>query len=223
MTAMVGYTDLLLGEQVGILNEMQRQFLVRIKANVEQMGRLLNDLLRLASPDSRRLELVPEPVDLITTVQTVLTALAARFNERRLKVRLNFPPQIAPLRVDRDSLYQIMLRLLSNAALCSQEGSEILVGAREESAPTKDKPPYISVAVTDTGGGIAPEDLARVFRRFYRAGQPLIAGMGETGVGMAVAKTLVEANGGRIWVESLPGEGSTFNFALPAFWENHES
>lgn len=222
MTAMVGYTDLLLGEQVGILNEMQRQFLVRIKANVEQMGRLLNDLLRLTSPDSRRLELVPEPVDLITTVQTVLTALAARFNERRLKVRLNFPPQIAPLRVDRDSLYQIMLRLLSNAALCSQEGSEILVEAREESAATKDNPPYISVSVTDTGGGIAPEDLARVFRRFYRAGQPLIAGMGETGVGMAVAKTLVEANGGRIWVESLPGEGSTFNFALPAFWENRD-
>ena len=68
----------------------------------------------------------------------------------------------------------------------------------------------------DTGGGIAPEDYPRVFRRFYRASQPLIQGMGETGVGMAMAKTLVEANNGRIWVESEPDVGSTFSFILPA-------
>jgi signal transduction histidine kinase len=74
---------------------------------------------------------------------------------------------------------------------------------------------YIRISVMDTGGGIAPEDYPRVFRRFTRASQPLIQGMGETGVGMAIAKTLVEANGGRIWVESQPNVGSTFNFILP--------
>jgi signal transduction histidine kinase len=69
--------------------------------------------------------------------------------------------------------------------------------------------------VTDTGGGIAPEDQPRVFQRFYRADNPLIDGLGETGVGLSIAKALVEANNGRIWIESEMGEGSTFSFILP--------
>jgi signal transduction histidine kinase len=69
--------------------------------------------------------------------------------------------------------------------------------------------------VTDTGGGIAAEDLPRVFRRFYRADNPLIEGLGETGVGLSIAKALVEANGGRIWVESEQGAGTTFSFIMP--------
>jgi signal transduction histidine kinase len=69
--------------------------------------------------------------------------------------------------------------------------------------------------VTDTGGGIAPEDQRRVFQRLYRADNPLIAGLGETGVGMSIAKALVEAHGGRIWVESEMGVGSTISFLLP--------
>jgi histidine kinase len=69
--------------------------------------------------------------------------------------------------------------------------------------------------VTDTGGGIAPEDQRRVFQRLYRADNPLIAGLGDTGVGLSIAKSLVEAQGGRIWVESEMGAGSTFSFVLP--------
>jgi signal transduction histidine kinase len=71
------------------------------------------------------------------------------------------------------------------------------------------------VSVTDTGGGIVPEDRNRVFQRLYRADNPLITGLGDTGVGLSIAKALVEANGGRIWVESEMGVGSTFSFVLP--------
>ncbi len=213
MTAITGYTELLLGEQAGILTAMQQQFLERVKANVEQLNHLLNDLNQIASPDTRSGELSPQPVNLIEIIEEAVMGLAARFRERRLTVQLDLPAELSAVRADRDSLYQIMLRLLSNAALCSTEGAQVIVGAREESF--EDDVCHLRISVIDTGGGIAPEDYSRVFRRFYRANQPLVEGMGETGVGMAVAKALVEANGGRIWVESEAGVGSTFSFLLP--------
>jgi signal transduction histidine kinase len=219
MTSIRGYTDLLLGEQVGILTEMQRQFLERVKAGVEHMGQMLNDLLRITSPDVREIELAPQPIDLIGIIEQAIMGLSARFRERGLTVQLDLPAELPPVRADRDSLYQIMLRLLSNAALCSEEGSGVVVSAEQEEPGGEGEIPFVRIAVTDTGGGIAKDDIPKVFRRFFRARQPLIEGMGERGVGMAVAKTLVEANGGRIWVETEPGEGSTFTFVLPAYVE----
>lgn len=213
LTAITGYTDLLLGEQAGILTEMQQQFLARVRANVEQLNHMLNDLIQAVSPDSRRVELSPQPVNLTEVIESAIVGLAARFRERRLAVNLDLPSELSQIRVDRDSLYQIMLRLLSNAVLCSEEGTQVVISAREED--TDEIGPHMRISVADTGGGIASEDYSRVFRRFYRANQPLVAGMGETGIGMAIARALVEANGGRIWVESEAGKGSTFSFLLP--------
>jgi signal transduction histidine kinase/GAF domain-containing protein len=213
MTAITGYTDLLLGEQGGILTEMQQQFLERVRANVEQLTYLLNDLIRIASPDSRLLELSPQPINLIEIIEEAIMGLAARFRERRLAVQLDLPPELVLVRADRDSLYQIMLRLLSNAVLCSEEGTQIVVSAHEVTDSKEGR--HLQISVTDTGHGILPEDHPRVFRKLYRANQPLVQGLGETGVGMAIAKTLVEANGGRIWVESEEGAGSTLSFLLP--------
>ena len=216
MTSITGYTELLIGEQVGILTEMQQQFLARVKAGIEQMGQMLNDLVHITSPDARSIKLLPQAIDLIDIIEQAIMGLSARFRERELTVELNLPVELPPVKADKDSLYQIMLRLLSNAALCSTEGTGIAVSATEyDSMIDGEESSFIRIAVQDTGGGINPEDYPRVFRRFYRAGQPLVQGLGEHGVGMAVAKTLVEVNGGRIWVESEEGLGSTFSFILP--------
>jgi len=214
MTAITGYTDLLLGEHAGILTDMQQQFLERVKANVEQLSHLVSDLNHVASPDARPVGLSPQPLDLVPVIEEAIMGLAASFRERRLAVQLDLPDELARVHVDRDSFYQIMLRLVSNAVACSKEGEQVVISAREE-AFGEEAGRHLRISVTDTGGGIAPEDYPRVFRRLYRANQPLVDGMGETGVGMAVAKALVEANGGRIWVESNPGAGSTFSFLLP--------
>lgn len=214
MTSIVGYTDLLLGESVGILGEMQRKFLQRVKANIERMNGLLNDLLEITALDAGRLELTPVPVDLINVIEEAIMGLSARFRERDLTVRLDMALELPSIRADRDALYQIVFHLLSNACECSQPGSEIVVTGHLEQAE-RGLPPYLHVSVRDTGGGIAPEDYPRVFQRFYRADRPLIPGLGETGVGLAIAKALVEAHGGRIWVESEMGVGSTFHFILP--------
>jgi signal transduction histidine kinase len=214
MTSIVGYTDLLLGESVGILGEMQRKFLQRVKANIERLSSLINDLIEITALDTGRIELVPEPIDLINVVEEAIMGLSARFREQDLTVRLDMALELPPIRADRDALYQIMLHLLSNACQCSRPGTEIVVTGHLEEAEGG-LPPYLHISVRDTGGGIAPEDRPRVFQRFYRADKPLIPGMGETGVGMAIAKALVEAHGGRIWVESEMGVGSTFHFILP--------
>ncbi len=230
ITAVTGYTDLLLSEQAGILTEMQQQFLERVKANIEQMGYLFNDLLTFTAPNNHPIKFELKPLDVVDVLKEAIQGLSARFQERHLKVRLKVPRDgLEPVRANYDILYQIVLRLISNAALCSQEGTEILITARQETLANINRPAnvnqpkdraeepiqYIHISVTDTGGGIAQEDLSRVFRHIYRARQPLIQGMGETGIGMAVAKTLVETVGGGIWVESEAGRGSTFSFILP--------
>ncbi|HEC33810.1 MAG TPA: GAF domain-containing protein [Chloroflexi bacterium] len=216
MTSIVGYTDLLLGESVGILGETQRKFLQRVKANIERLSGLINDLVEVTTIDAGRIELTPEPVDLITVIEAAIMGLSAQFRERDLTVRMDMALELPPIKADRDGLYQIMLHLLANACQCSRPGTEVTVTGHLEETQEPGLPPYLRVSVTDTGGGIALEDQPRVFQRLYRADNPLIAGLGETGVGMAIAKTLVEAHGGRIWVESEMGAGSTFSFILPA-------
>jgi signal transduction histidine kinase len=217
MTSISGYADLLLGETVGILGEMQRQFLLRVQANVERMGRLLDDLIRVTTIDTGQVSLSPGPVDIVGVLEEAIMSLSTEFGEREITVRLDMPPALQPVQADRDSLCQIVLNLLSNAALCSKPETEILVHAKleEHDEQMQDMPDYLLVSVTDTGGGIAPDDQRRVFQRLYRADNPLIEGLGETGVGLSIAKALVEANGGRIWVESEMGVGSTFSFILP--------
>ncbi len=217
MTSINSYTDLLLGESVGILGEMQRQFLQRINANIMRMEGLLEDLVRATTIDSEQLSLSPEPVDPIKVIEEAITSLSTQFSERQVGVQMDLPTKLPPIHADRDSLYQIVLRLLSNACQCSQPNTKIQVHARleEYSDDISGLPNYLFMSVTDTGGGIAPEDQRRVFQRLYRADNPLIDGLGDTGVGLSVAKALVETQGGRIWVESEKGEGSTFSFILP--------
>jgi signal transduction histidine kinase len=217
MTSILGYIDLLIGESVGILGETQHQFLQRVKANIERMGGLLNDLIKVTTIDAGHITLSPEAVDLINVIEEAIISLSTQFSERNVAVQMDMPSELPPIHADRDSLYQIVQHLLSNACQCSQADSQVLVRARlEEYGDRIDGlPSYLFVSVADSGGGIVPEDQRRVFQRLYRADNPLIAGLGETGVGLSIAKALVEAQGGRIWVESEIGVGSTFSFILP--------
>jgi len=217
MNSISGYIDLLLVESVGILGETQRQFLQRVRANIERMEGLLNDLVKVTAIDAGQVPLVPEPVDLINVIEDAIMSLSARFSERELAVQMDMPSQLPHVQADRDGLYQIVLRLLSNACQCSEPGTQVLISARLEETDdqVEELPDYLFVSVADTGGGIAPEDQRRVFQRLYRADNPLVSGLGDTGVGLSIAKSLVEAHGGRIWVESDMGVGSTFSFILP--------
>jgi signal transduction histidine kinase/GAF domain-containing protein len=217
MTSITGYTDLLLGESVGIIGAMQRKFLQRVKANTERMNAKLDDLIEITAIDSGRLEIEPETVNIVSIVEEAIMHTAGQFRERGITVDMALEDDLPEIHADPDALSQVMMNLLSNACQASKVNTAVVVSAslQDTSAAAADASAYLMVSVSDTGGGIAEEDRRRVFTRLYRADNPLIQGLGETGVGLSVVKTLIEAHGGRIWVESEEGIGSTFSFLLP--------
>lgn len=220
MTSITGYTDLLLGESVGIIGEMQRKFLQRIKANIERMGSMLNDLIGVTAIDAGQLEIRPAVVDMAEVIEDALISARAQLEENEITLDINLIEEMPLVEVDPDSIRQIMSNLLNNAIQSTPAGATIEVStSRYEMNGSggiidEDKTMFLKVSIRDSGGGIAEKDLNRVFERFYRAERPLIQGLGETGVGLAIVKSLVEAHGGRVWVESEIGEGSTFHFLL---------
>lgn len=217
MSSIVGYADLLLSESVGIIGALQRKFLERIKASSERIGVLLDDLMRVMDIDSGNLHLAHESLDVVRVVEDALHACEALFQGKNLKLNASLPPNLPPLQADRDALLQILSHLLNNSGAASASDSEINLTLKVETdrRPSGDEVLYLVVSITDTGGGIAPEDQPRVFSRLYRADAPLIAGLGDNGMGLSIAKALVEGHGGRIWVISDAGVGSTFYVLLP--------
>jgi signal transduction histidine kinase len=217
MTSITGYTDLLLGESVGALADMQRKFLQRIKANTERMGGMLNDLIGVSAIDAGQLKLQIEPLDIAEVIEDTIIGARAQLEEKEILLDVDVGENLPLVQADADYAHQIMTNLLSNACKCSPVRGRISIEATAYDRHEFGEPAtgYLLVSVTDSGGGIVPEDQSKVFDRFYQAERPLIAGLGETGVGLSIVKALVDAHGGQIWVESKMGVGSTFNYILP--------
>lgn len=220
MTSVVGYVDLLLNESAGILGEMQRKFLQRVSSNVGRLESMLDDLVRITSLDAGRFALESEPVNMVEIIEDAVTHASVQLREKEISIQLNLDDELPEIRADRDAMTQVINQLLTNAYLVSPVGGDIYISATLHGAtqslnghtPTVDS---ILVSVQDQGGGIPPEDLPRVFSRKYRAENPLVPGLGDTGVGLAIARALVEAHAGEVWVETRTGVGSAFNCILP--------
>ena len=212
MSSIVGYTDLLLGESVGILGTLQRKFVERIKASTERIGSLIDDLIQVTTLETGLNELKPEPVNLDLIIDNAMSYTSSQIREKNISLHLDLPKNMSPIYADREALQQILIHLLQNAGAASPSEGNIHLKVQTK---TEDNKEYVLIQVSDSGDGIAPEDLARVFTRLYRADNVLIQGVGDTGVGLSIAKTLTEAQKGRIWVDSKPGVGSTFSVLLP--------
>jgi signal transduction histidine kinase len=221
MTSIVGYIDLLLGESAGILGEMQRKFLQRVAANITRLTSMLDDLTRITALDTGLFTLEREPTDIVGIIEDAITNASNQFREKGLAVHLNLDENIPLLRADRDAMTQVIGQLLTNAYLVSPPNSDVFISANRQeinlarNGSQESPTDSLFVCVEDRGGGIASEDQDRVFSRKYKAENPLIAGLGDTGVGMALAKALVEAHGGKLWLESRENVGSKFYFAIP--------
>lgn len=212
LSSIVGYTDLLLGESVGILGALQRKFVERIKASTERIRSLTDDMIQITTLATELNDLKPESVDLNLIIDNAMSYTSTQVREKNISMHLELPKTLAPIQADREALQQILTHLLQNAGAATPfEGTiRLKVQTRTENGLE-----FILIQVADSGGGIASEDLPRVFTRLYRADNVLIQGVGDTGVGLSIAKTLTEAQHGRIWVESEHGVGSTFSVLLP--------
>lgn len=213
MSSIVGYTDLLLGESVGLLGAMQRKFLERVKASSERMGGLLEELIQVASLDSGRMSLKPVMVDLNTVIDDAVSSMIAQLSEKNIALRVDLPDELPPIHADLEAIQQVLSNLLQNAGMVTPDDGEISLRARVEIK--ENAPSYLLLQVTDQGGGIPAEELPRVFSRLYRADNVLIQGIGDTGVGLSIVKALVEAHHGRVWVDTEIGHGSAFSVLLP--------
>lgn len=211
LASIIGYTDLLLSESVGILGMLQRKFLERTRASAERMHAMVNDLIQVTATGKGPVTPLTQPIDLGSVIDSAMIDTSAQLREKNITLRVDLPHDLPNIEADRDALQQIVVHLLQNAGTVTPQEGIITLRARiqDEKIDT-----YLLLQVIDTGGGIQPENLSRVFSQRYRADTALIQGLGDTGVGLSIAKTLVEACHGRIWVESEAGK-TTFSILLP--------
>jgi signal transduction histidine kinase len=201
--------------------EVRDRFLETIETETDRLIRLVNDLLVLSRADSEALDLHLEEVDLAPLVGDVLGRLSARTAARGLSLEIEAEPNLPAAWADPDRVEQVLVNLLDNAYKYAPPGSAITVrlGPGEQLRSASPSPPddgQIYVQVRDQGPGIAAADLPRIGERFYRADRARSRGEGGSGLGLAIARALVEGHGGRLWLESQEGRGTTVTFTLPA-------
>jgi signal transduction histidine kinase len=209
LTAIKGSVDNMLDGITGQLSELQQRYLMRVQANADRLVRLIDDLLDLARIEEGRVRLTPTLFSLAGLASEVLDSLRPVAAEKGLELGVIGPEEQLLVHADRDKIGQVLLNLIGNAIKFTASGGRIDV----ELAGEDDG--HASVRITDTGEGIPPEELPRIFDKFYQVQLGIQAKAKGTGLGLSIAKGLVELHGGRIWAESQVGRGSTFVFTLP--------
>lgn len=212
MTSIKGYTDMLLSNMVGELNETQHRFLEIIRANAERLNHLVNDLLEISRIEAGRLKLHIEPLRLEDIVSDVVASLEKQIADKELSVSLSIPDNLPLVLGDRNRVTQILTNLVSNAYRYTTSGGQIAISVEQF---VSNGSQFVMTRVADTGIGISPKDQDKLFSRFFRADHPVVREQGGTGLGLSIVKSIVEMHRGRVWVESELGVGSTFSFTLP--------
>lgn len=209
LNAVIGFAALLHEERAGPVNEVQRAYLADVLTSSRQLLRLINDLVDLAKVDSGKLQLRPEVFELQPAIRDVCAILRGIAAEKRIQVDVSVDATIGTVTLDPVRTRQILYNLVSNALKFTPGGGSVSIVVTPGAADT------VRIDVTDTGVGIRPEDLHRLFVEFQRldGGAPLApAG---AGLGLALTRGLVAAQGGTLSVESALGTGSRFTVVLP--------
>lgn len=223
MTSIKGYTQLLAMGSLGAINDTQREFLNTITTNAERMISIINDLLDITKIETGAVELNPQPIHLAEALGNVVLDLQSALQDRQHDLVINIPPGLSLVRADAHRFDQVLSNLLSNAVKYTPRGGRVTVDVREvteEAVPEHLREDlrrgrYVLVNVIDSGIGIPPHEHDLIFERFYRTENPLKIEAGGTGLGLALVRPLVRLFGGRLWLQSAPGEGSTFSFVVP--------
>jgi signal transduction histidine kinase len=217
LTSILGYTELLLARD---FKPVERQeFIQTVYDQANQLSKMVDDLLNLSRLDAGQIKLSRWVVSLHQTIRDITKQLNETLSEKH-RLLIDIPESIPPMYADKDKIRQILTNLLSNAIKYSPGGGQIALIVRELRQPPPSAPPLpperaILIAVHDQGMGIAADDLPNVFARFFRVDNSTTRKIGGTGLGLSITKALVELHGGRIWVTSELGKGSTFWLTLP--------
>ena len=214
MTAIKGYSDLLLAGTAGQLNDMQLTFLRTIRNNVERMSTLIADLSDISRIESGRVRLEFEVLSLASVVDDVVHSSMRQIEARKQRVNLKIADDLPPIWGDRNRIAQVLSNLLTNAYKYTPAGGEITIRVKKDAASAEFSA-EAHLEIQDTGVGIHPEDREKVFEKFFRAKDEAVRDETGGGLGLSIAKNLVEMQGGRIWFDSQVGKGTTFHVTFP--------
>jgi PAS domain S-box-containing protein len=218
LTAIKGYAEVMLSGMAGEMPPVVMQFLGSIRENTTRMTTLTNNIISVAEIERGSLGLNYQDVDVIATIDTIVKHYTEQLEEQQLELKVLYDEDVPEIKADANRLRIILDNLLSNAIKFSLPGGAITIGCNSIYS-TRDRPSFVSVWVADTGVGIPLEEQMRIWERFYRVEDKRMPETDGLGIGLTITKALVEAHGGRIWVDSTPDQGSTFTVLLPVHRE----
>ena len=208
LNAIIGFSEVLMERMFGEVNAKQADYLKDIHESGKHLLSLINDILDLSKIEAGRMDLEISSFDLPSALSNAMTLVRERAQRHGIALGLEVDKRLGEFRADERKIKQVLVNLLSNAVKFTPEGGRVEVRA----APANGG---VQIAVTDTGVGVAPEDQEAIFEEFRQVGTDYARKREGTGLGLALTKRFVELHGGKIWVESEPGQGSTFTFTLP--------
>jgi signal transduction histidine kinase len=208
LNAIIGFSEVLQEKLFGDVNDKQADYLADIHSSGKHLLGLINDILDLSKVEAGRMELDLTQFDVAPALANAMTLVRERAQRHNINLRMEVAPDLGEATADERKLKQILVNLLTNAVKFTPDGGSVDVTARRE-------PDALVIAVRDTGIGIAPEDQEAVFEEFRQVGRHYTNKQEGTGLGLTLTRRFVELHGGRIWVESEPGKGSTFTFTIP--------
>ncbi|GAB4272554.1 two-component system histidine kinase PnpS [Thermincola ferriacetica] len=208
LTSIKGFVETLLDGAMED-REVARRFLEIINVETNRLSRLINDILSLSSIEAKNKEISRSPVNFNEIVEKVLPILVPMAEEKNITVETDIHPDLPVIMANEDLIKQVLINLVDNAIKYTPENGRVVLSATPSGGGLK-------VSVKDTGIGIPPESMSRLFERFYRVDKARSRELGGTGLGLAIVKHALEAHGGTIKVESQVGMGSKFTFYLPA-------
>jgi signal transduction histidine kinase len=208
LNAIIGFADVLAQKMFGELNVKQSEYLADIGTSGRHLLELVNQILDLSKVEAGRMELEITAFAPAETIRGTLAFIRDRAAAHGIELAAEIPGDLPTVTGDERKIRQVLLNLLSNAVKFTPDGGRIAISARAANAE-------LLISVQDTGVGIPLADQPAVFEEFRQVGQPSDRSREGTGLGLTLAKRFVELHGGRIWVESEVGKGSTFSFAIP--------
>jgi signal transduction histidine kinase/CheY-like chemotaxis protein len=208
LNAVIGFSDVLLDRMFGELNERQDEYVRDIRDSGRHLLELINEILDLSKVEAGQMELDVEPVLLADLIEHGIAMVRERAAEHGIALACDIEPNLGRVQADERKLKQVVLNLLSNAVKFTRDGGSVTVEARRVGDEAQ-------VSVRDTGIGIADEEKDHIFEAFQRGGRAARTSTEGTGLGLTLSKRIVDLHGGRLWMESEFGVGSTFWFAIP--------
>ncbi len=217
MTSIKGYAELLAAGAVGQISEMQANFLGTIRANIERMKTIVEDLNDNSKIEAGRLRLDFKAVNVPDVVENVIRSTKRQIEEKKQTIAVEVPQDLPKIWADRTRIEQILVNLVSNAHKYTPEGGHILVKAEKTTNQwdTQGAAEVVHLYVQDNGIGMTPEDQRKIFQKFFRSDDDQARKSPGTGLGLNITKSLVEMQGGKIWFESEFRKGTSFHFTVP--------